>query len=94
MAVNRRSHRDHAEGEFGAFLPDQKLDLATAVTAYTAGSAWVNHLDATGTIRVGALADLTLVDRDPFAGPPEEIGSTRNLRTIVGGVTVWEADGA
>ncbi len=94
VAVNRRAHRDHAEGDYPAFLPEQRLDLATALTAYTAGSAWVNHLDETGTIRVGALADLVVVDRDPFAGLPEEIGSTRTLRTVVGGVSVWEADDA
>ena len=27
------------------FLPEQALDLATALAAYTAGSAWVNHRD-------------------------------------------------
>lgn len=94
VAVNRRAHPDHAEGVHPAFLPEQRLDLATVITAYTAGSAWVNHLDGTGTIRVGALADLVVVDRDPFAVPPEEIGSTRTLRTLVGGVSVWEADDA
>ncbi|WP_372593396.1 amidohydrolase [Actinotalea sp.] len=89
-AVNRRAHRDHAEGDYPAFLPEQRLDLATAITAYTAGSAWVNHLEGTGTIRVGARADLVVVDRDPFAGPAEEIGSTRTLQTFVEGVCVWK----
>ena len=53
------------------FLPEQAIDLATSLTAYTAGSAWVNHLDGdTGTIEVGKYADLAVLDRDPFAGPP------------------------
>ena len=43
--------------------------------AYTEGSAYVNHLDdATGRLGVGLLADLAVLDRDPFAGPPDEIG--------------------
>jgi predicted amidohydrolase YtcJ len=33
----------------------------------------VNHLDATGQVRVSALADLVAPDRDPFEGPPEAI---------------------
>ena len=42
----------------------------TSLTAYTAGSAFVNHLDDTGTIAAGKLADLVVLDRDPFAAPP------------------------
>ncbi len=89
VAVNRIAHRDWAEGEYGPFLPEQRIDLATAITAYTAGSARVNHLDETGQIRVGALADLVVLDRDPFAGPLEDIGSTRVVETFVGGSSVY-----
>jgi predicted amidohydrolase YtcJ len=77
-----------------AFLPDQRLDLAAALAAYTAGSAWANHLDDTGTIRVGALADLVLLDRDPFEQPAEAIAQTQVLRTYVGGALVYAAPGA
>ncbi|MFC1433254.1 amidohydrolase [Streptacidiphilus sp. N1-3] len=87
VAVNRRGHGE----ERPVFLPGQRLDLATALTAYTAGSAHVNHHDRTGTIRVGALADLAVLDRDPFAGPPEQIGATGVARTYVGGEQVWAA---
>jgi predicted amidohydrolase YtcJ len=86
VAVNRVP-----PGEDGPpFLPGQRLDLAAALGAYTAGAAWVNHLDDTGTIRVGALADLVLLDRDPFDGPSSEISATRVLRTYVGGELVYE----
>ena len=91
VAVNRIAHRDLAEGVYGPFLPEQRIDLATALTAYTAGSARVNHLDETGQVRVGALADLVVLDRDPFAGAPEEIGSTRVVETFVGGRSVYSA---
>ena len=71
------------------------IDLATSLTAYTAGSAWVNHLDAgTGTIEVGKLADLAVLDRDPFAGPVDQIGATRVLQTFVEGERVYAADDA
>jgi predicted amidohydrolase YtcJ len=88
VAVNRLS--PDGEGvEHGPFLPHQALDLATAVTAYTAGSAYVNHLDETGTIEVGKLADLAVLDRDPFTGPVEEIAETRVVATYVEGRQVF-----
>lgn len=91
VAVNRIAHRDFAEGDYDTFLPEQRIDLATALTAYTAGSARINHLDETGQIRVGAFADLVVLDRDPFAGPLEEIGSTRVVETFVDGRSVFTA---
>ncbi|HWB37409.1 MAG TPA: amidohydrolase, partial [Rugosimonospora sp.] len=51
------------EPELAPFLPAQALDLGTFLAAYTAGSAWVNHLDGvTGAIRPGLAADLVVVD--------------------------------
>ena len=38
-----------------------------------------------------ALADLAVLDRDPFAGPSDEIASTRVLQTFVGGERVFAA---
>ncbi|WP_458249112.1 amidohydrolase [Streptomyces sp. MAI_2237] len=73
------------------FLPAERIGLAEALTAYTAGSAYVNHLDDTGRVRVGHLADLVVLDRDPFAGPPQEIGRTRVAMTFVGGEAVYAA---
>ncbi|WP_203581738.1 amidohydrolase [Microbacterium hibisci] len=91
-AVNRTAAPGHEEGEYDAFLPEQAIDLATSLTAYTAGSAWVNHLDdVTGTIEVGKLADLVVLDRDPFAGPADEIGAARALQTFVEGERVYAA---
>lgn len=71
------------------FLPAQRLDLATALRAYTAGSAWASHRDDTGEIRKGCQADLAILDRDPFRGPPEEIATTKVLATYVAGERVW-----
>ncbi|HEX6869965.1 MAG TPA: amidohydrolase family protein, partial [Micromonosporaceae bacterium] len=71
------------------FLPEQRLDLGTALAAYTAGSAWANGLDGTGTLRLGAWADLAVLDRDPFAGPADEIATTRVAQTFVAGERVF-----
>jgi predicted amidohydrolase YtcJ len=94
-AVNRTAAPGHEDGDYEPFHPEQGLDLATSLTAYTAGSAWVNHRDDdTGTVEVGKLADLAVLDRDPFAGPADQIGATRVLQTFVGGRRVYAADDA
>ena len=95
VAVNRMAPPGYEEGDYDAFLPEQAIDLATSLTAYTAGSAWVNHLDDdTGTIEVGKYADLVVLDRDPFAGSRDEIGATRVLQTFVEGDRVYAAPDA
>jgi predicted amidohydrolase YtcJ len=75
-------------------LPGRALSLGAALAAYTAGSAYVNNLDETGAIEPGKLADLVVLDRDPFAGPASEIGSTVALLTYVAGECVHSADAA
>ncbi|MEU2423407.1 amidohydrolase [Streptomyces sp. NPDC007851] len=90
VAVNRVE----PGGDAPVFLPEQRLSLAAALTAYTAGSAYVNHLDDTGRVVAGALADLVVLDRDPFAGPPEELADTRVAHTYVGGARVYSAQEA
>ncbi|MDQ3126952.1 MAG: amidohydrolase [Chloroflexota bacterium] len=89
VAVTRVS--DESRGVREPFLPEQRLTLAEAIRAFTAGSAYVNHLDAeTGTIEVGKLADLAVIDRDLFAPRAGPIGEARVLGTFVGGSAVFE----
>ncbi len=94
VAVNRLAAPGEEVGDYEVFLPEQRIDLASSLTAYTAGSAYVNHLDETGTIEVGKLADFALLDRDPFAHPESEIGHTRVLQTFVDGERVFAAPDA
>jgi hypothetical protein len=72
--------------------PDQCLDLDTALTAYTSGSAWVSRFETeTGTIEVGKLADLVLLDRDIRALPDGQTTDAHVRQTFAGGVPVHEA---
>ncbi|MFJ6104789.1 amidohydrolase [Streptomyces sp. NPDC092359] len=82
VAVNRR---EPGSSDGRVFYPEQRLDLTTALAAYTAGTAHVNGLDDTGSLRVGNLADLVVLDRDILTAPPEEIAEARVERTYVGG---------
>jgi predicted amidohydrolase YtcJ len=44
----------------------------------------------TGTIEVGKLADLVVLDRNLFDSPPGAIHNVRVLRTLLEGKTVFE----
>ena len=90
VAVNRRAHgADGVPQE--PFLPEQALTLEAAFAAYTSGSAWINHRDDAGSLADGRAADLVLLDRDPFAGEPEDIGATSVVGTWVEGHQVFSA---
>ena len=85
VAVNRVT----PGGDGAPLTPGQRLSLAEALTAYTAGTAYVNHLDQTGRIAPGMLADLAVLDRDPFDGPTGAIHETRVDATYVDGRLVY-----
>jgi predicted amidohydrolase YtcJ len=89
VAVNRWAYGEPGRAGSEPFLPDQAIGVEEAFAAYTSGSAYVNHLDETGTLAAGMLADVTVLDRDPFAGPPAEIGATRVVATYVDGRRVF-----
>ena len=87
VAVNRVDA--DAPGE--PFLPQEALSVEQAFAAYTSGSAYVNHLDETGALAPGMLADLAVLDRDPFVGDPAGIGGTRVVAPYVDGTVVHRA---
>ena len=96
VAVTRRVPSDGA-GENPAlppFLPEQGLPLAVALSAFTAGSAFVNHLEhVTGTLEVGKAADLVVLAQDPFAVDAERLPEAQVESTMVDGRLVFHRDG-
>ncbi len=92
VAVNRRmsSAYPHKVENHEVFIPDERLDLATALAAFTMGSAYVNHLDgSTGSIEVGKYADLAVIDRDLFEHPVDELAEATVEQTFVEGERVF-----
>ncbi|MCR1786135.1 amidohydrolase [Nocardioides carbamazepini] len=90
-AIHVAVNRTHPGLGGPAFLPEQAISLAEAVTSYTSGSAWANHLDDTGKIRTGYLADLVTLDRDLTTVRHEELSAVQVTSTYVGGSRVYEA---
>jgi len=81
--------RQDAEGQpDGGWLPDQRLTFDEALIAFTRTPAEVAGQDR-GVLRVGAPADLTVVDRDPRSLAAAGLLQVRTLRTIVGGEQVF-----
>jgi predicted amidohydrolase YtcJ len=73
------------------WIPEQRLTLEEALRAHTCDAAYASfdeHLK--GRILPGLLADLVVLDRDPFALPPDRIASCRVAMTIVNGEIVYQ----
>jgi len=82
--------RQGLDGQPEPFLPEEAIDLATGLAAYTIGAAHANGLDTdTGSIEVGKLADLAVLSDDLFARPPHEIAKTKVLLTLLEGQPVY-----
>ncbi len=87
-AVTRR-RADGSPGEEG-WYPEQRLSVAEALHGFTAGAAYAAGMeDRLGRLAPGCLADLIVLDRDPFACEPHELQEIRPLRTMVGGEWVF-----
>ena len=87
-AVTRRTLDDkHPEG----WVPEQKIGVEDALRAYTTGGAYASFAEReTGSLAVGKLADLVMVDRDLTRIPPEQIRDAHVLLTVAGGNVVFE----
>jgi predicted amidohydrolase YtcJ len=66
--------------------PEQAVTIAEALRAATVAPAWLEGQERRrGELRPGMLADLVILDRDPFTCPPEELSGLHVLATMVGG---------
>jgi predicted amidohydrolase YtcJ len=73
-----------------AGVPDQRVTLDEAVAGYTTWAAYACHREAEmGRLAPGYLADVTLLDGDLYAAPPEAAGDARATLTVVGGEVVF-----
>jgi predicted amidohydrolase YtcJ len=71
------------------FLPSERIALPEAIAAFTINAAYVNrHEKETGSIEVGKLADLAILDHNLFDVPATEISDTKALVTLFEGKTV------
>jgi predicted amidohydrolase YtcJ len=73
------------------WIPEQKITLEEALRGYTQNGAYTEFAeDRKGSIAVGKLADLVVLDRNIFKIPPEKIIETQVEMTIVGGKVIYD----
>ena len=84
-AVTRRAQTGEAVGE------SEGISAEDALRMYTLNGAYASHQEADkGSIEVGKLADLALLDGDPTAVAAERIRDIQVTMTMVGGQIVWQ----
>jgi predicted amidohydrolase YtcJ len=89
-AVTRR-RPDGAPASEG-WVPEEKLTVSEAVEAFTVGAAYAAGTEnRQGRIAPGCLADLIVLENDPFTCPPEELLTMQSSATMVGGEWVWRS---
>jgi predicted amidohydrolase YtcJ len=75
-----------------AWVPDQALTVQQALWSYTVGAAYAGGQEAQqGTLAPGRLADLVVLDEDPFTIPRERLAQLQVAATLVGGEVVHGA---
>ena len=68
------------------FVPEQRMSRMDALRSYTLNAAYAAFEDEfKGSLSVGKLADITVLDRDILAVEEEAIADTQVIMTIVGG---------
>ena len=73
------------------WVPEQKISIEQAVTAYTVGSAFAEFQERDkGTLARGKLADLVILSADIFSIPAVQLKDTQVLTTIVGGTVIHQ----
>jgi predicted amidohydrolase YtcJ len=72
--------------------PDQRVSIDDALRMFTINGAYASFEDdRKGTIQPGMLADVTVIDQDPYEVDPESLHKINNLMTISGGRVAYEA---
>ena len=93
-AVTRR----RADGSPSAegWYPEQKLSMAEALEGYTLGPAYAANMEnRLGRLAPNYLADLIVLEQDPFTCDPDDLLTMQSSATMVGGewvYTSWKDD--
>ena len=93
IAVEALVTRELPGGSDTSFGKEQAISLEQAIRLFTVNAA--KHLgmaDQLGRIEPGLLADLIVVDRDPYSIPVTELHQVRVEQTMINGEQVYQAE--
>jgi predicted amidohydrolase YtcJ len=86
--------RCRAGGEPGVdgWQPEQRLTLEEALNGFTRGAAFTANIeDRSGMLAPNFLADLIVLEQDPFSLDPHQLHTVQPVMTMVAGQWVWQA---
>ena len=87
-AVTRRRADGSPSGE--GWYPEQKLSMAEAWEGFTLGPAYAAHMeDRLGRLAPNYLADLIVLEKDPFRCDPQDLLTMQSSATMIGGEWVY-----
>jgi len=91
VAVTRQDPDGPADAN-SPFVPEERLDLQTALAGYTIGSAYSNFWEKeTGSLEAGKSADLIVLSQNLFDIPASKINQTKVLLTLFEGRTIFKS---
>jgi len=93
VGVTRTNEPGVAAKYAGRLGDDPGLSRQSVLRAITLNSSYELRQEAlTGSLEVGKLADMIVLDRNPLTIPAEDIAHVRVLQTFVGGRTVYSVN--
>lgn len=88
-AVTRKNSEGNPEG---GWLPQEKLTVDEAVRLFTINAAYPSFEEAEkGSLEIGKLADMAVIDRDIYSIAPEDIRNVKITMTVMDGKIVYRA---
>lgn len=88
MAVTRKTWK---EPDY-VLAPDERISVESAIRAMTSEAAWQLFSDhEIGSLEVGKLADLVVLEKDPRKVPPDKIKDIKVMETWLDGKQVYRA---
>ena len=74
------------------WFPEQRLDIQEALAGYTLGPAYAAGMEhILGKLSAGFLADMIVVDTDPFVCDPADLHNIQPVATMIGGNWAWKS---
>ncbi len=94
LGIHAAVTRRRADGTPSAegWHPEQRLTVQQAIEGFTTGAAYAAYAeDRLGKLAPGYLADLIVLDKDPFTCDSQELKDLSASATMVGGEWVWQS---
>jgi predicted amidohydrolase YtcJ len=83
--------RNLLDGSRESFIPEERIDLMTALAGYTTGSAFLNALDhVSGTLEVGKDADVVIFHEDLLTIDILQLHKCKVAATFIQGNIVFQ----